>query len=169
MMRLLWLNLDPFRLLALPLMVELPSTISSCFFLIFQSFYFHIAPWNLSLFLELIEPTQLAHGCWGALYKYLNIIPYHSIPYHRVWLKVPISVDGLLSMLFLQFTQLTDGWHRFILVQIESIVKSIVHPLNKIFKMTSQPIQWTSSINHWVLPIWNNPKTCLTSEYNFGK
>src|SRR6218665_1647398 len=51
--------------LLLPFTLEPPSTISSCFFLIIQSFSVHITSQNLSLFLELIEPKEplLAHSC----------------------------------------------------------------------------------------------------------
>src|SRR6218665_3622725 len=58
-----WPCLDLFRYW--PFSLESPSTFSSCFILISQSFYVLITSENLSLFLELIEPKEplFAYGC----------------------------------------------------------------------------------------------------------
>jgi len=41
--------------------------------------------------LELIEPKAplFAHGCWGALYKYLNIIRYNTMHITLLYLMIP--------------------------------------------------------------------------------
>jgi len=69
---LLWLNVDPFRLLTLSFGIafHLQLMLLSYHPIFLRPYHFL----NLSLFFELIEPRAplLAHGCWGALCKYLN-------------------------------------------------------------------------------------------------
>src|SRR6218665_1625217 len=61
----LWQTLNNLLHRYCPFSLESPSTFSSCFSPIIQSFYVLITPLNLSLFLELVEPKAplFAYGC----------------------------------------------------------------------------------------------------------